>query len=224
MKNIWHWLKSASSDFNQRRFLPLIKTGKYFYPWIYFECACSVSLPCKFFLFSLHNLEQRKNTFGNEIIKYYILLCCISKYQDALSICKTKSTCYLQSWTPLMTSGGRCCYFIWCVIQTNVSHSHTTTPGCLHIAKKWWCLLVNHPSKDAPCLPVPEGATLTCTYFRRAKIIVISTPSYHMPKPNIQCIFHKVYVQGNIPQIIFTKLPCITAASERVSLYHFVVG
>lgn len=161
------------------------------------------------------------------MIKYYILICFVSKYQEVLSIFKAKCTCYLQSWTSWLSSRVRCCYFIWCVTQTNVSHGRTTTSGCLHIAKKRWCSLVNHPSKDGPCLPVPEGVMSTCTYFRTAKIIAVSTSSYHVPTPRryyIQSTFHKVYVQGNIPQIIFTKLPCIAiAASERVSLYHFVI-
>lgn len=109
---------------------------------------------------------------------------------------KAKCTCYLQSWTSWTSSGVRCCYFIWCVTQTNVSHGRTTS-GCLHIAKKRRCSLVNHPSKDGPCLPVPEGVMSTCTYFRTAKIIAVSTSSYHVPTPRryyIQSTFHKVYV------------------------------
>ena len=57
----------------------------------------------------------------------------------------------------------------------------------------------------------------TCTYFRRTfKIIPVSTPSCLIPTPRSCCtqsVFHKWYVQGYIPSIIFTKLLCTKIAA-----------
>lgn len=124
------------------------------------------------------------------------------------------------------------------VIPAHVSCSQMSVtailqhPACLHVAKKRWCSLGNHSSNSNPHLPVPEGAMFTWTYSRRTfKTIPVSTLSCHVPTPRsyyTQCIFHKCYVQVNIPSIVFTKLPCTTIAAwclwkgTPTALYHSI--
>lgn len=128
---------------------------------------------------------------------------------NALATCNVELQGCLQEWNDVIPAG-----VSYKEMSVTAVLQH---PGCLHIAKYRWCSLGNHPSKGGPCLLVPEATMSTCSYFRRTfKIIPVHIASCHVLTPRsycTPCIFHKWYVQGNIPSIIFTKLPCTIVAA-----------
>lgn len=141
-KNIWHLLKAAFSDVYRKEdfyhWWTLVNIPP---PGLILNCACSMPLqvrPCNLFFFffpRLLHLKQRR-AFSNEIIKSHILIHCVYMDQDIVRILKVTCAGYLQRGTPSMPSGARWCYSSSCIMQSNVSHSHTTAPSLLACSQK----------------------------------------------------------------------------------------